>query len=402
MWWTRAAISVPKRAEKLTARGVQAIQAPGLHADGDGLYLKVTASGARSWVYRYQLRKQRRAMGLGSLDTCSLATARQRANDARQLVADGVDPIEARKRQAVPLPDRAFRAMAKAYVTAMTQGWKNAKHAKQWGSTLDRYVYPTIGKVDVADVDTDHVLAILSPIWTAKPETASRVRGRIEAVLDYARARGWRMAENPARWRGHLSTMLPARAKVRPVRHFPAMPYLELPAWWPRLQVQSGIGARALELAILTVVRSDNVRTMTWPEIDFDQRTWTIPADKMKSPRNHRVPLSDPAIDLLRKMWTIRTGDLVFPGRRKARPMSDMTMLSVLRDMDLSYTPHGFRSTFKDWAAETTQHADFVVEMALAHKIATKLEAAYRRGDLFEKRRKLMDDWATYVVTQPV
>ena len=389
--------SVPKQAEKLTARGVQAIATPGMHADGRGLYLLVSAAGNKSWIYRFQIRGRRRDMGLGPLDTCGLAEARRLAGDARQQVADGVDPIEVRKQAAAGEPGRTFQAVADAYVAIMSPAWKNAKHRQQWKSTLRRYAYPKIGDRPINAITTDDVLGVLEPVWTTYPETASRLRGRIEEILDHAKAKGERDGENPARWRRHLDKMLPSRSKIAPVVHLAAMPYRDLPAWWPYLQAQDGLGAKAVEFAILTACRSGEVRGMRWDEADLDARIWTAPADRMKSGREHRVPLSDPAVALIRKLATRRRGPLVFHGQRRDRPMSDMTLTATLRRMKTPYTVHGFRSTFRDWAAETTDHPDYVAEMALAHVIAGKVEAAYRRGDLFDKRRRLMEDWAKFI-----
>ena len=387
-------------ANKLTARGVKGIATPGMHPDGRGLYLLVAKSGAKSWIFRYQLNRRRREMGLGSLDTVSLARARDLADEKRKLVAAGIDPIEERDREAEAATEHPFRDVAKAYIQVMTPGWKSAKHCKQWESTLETYAYPVIGSLDVGAIGTEKVLEILKPIWTVKPETASRVRQRIESVLDYSTSQGWRSGENPARWRSHLVNLLAPKSKIRPVRHFPAMPYIQLPVWWPRLLVHDGRGARALEFTILTAARSHIVRFMPWTEVDFEDRSWMIPAERMKWPRDFRVPLSDAAIAVLRKQEAIRYCDLVFPGMKKRGAMSDMTMLKVLRDMGLDYTVHGFRSTFRDWVAEMTSHPSEVAEMALAHTIPSKTEQAYRRGELFDKRRALMDDWAGYV-TKP-
>jgi integrase len=394
---------MPKRAAGLTARKVETVKTPGMLADGNGLYLQVTATGAKTWIFRFQIAGRRREMGLGSVSTVSLADARQKALDAKKLVGAGIDPIEAKAAEAADqklATARAttFRQCAESYIEAMRPGWSNAKHADQWSNTLAAYAYPVLGDLPVAGVDTPLVLKALEPIWTTKTETASRVRGRIEAVLDYAKVRGYRTGENPARWKGHLDLILPAKAAVARVEHHPSLPYAEMPAFWPRLQLQDGMGARALELCILTATRTAEVLGARWEEIDLGTRTWTIPAGRMKAGAEHRVPLSDPALALLRKMATVRLSgcDLVFHGQRAGKPLSNMGMAMTLRRMKVDATPHGFRSTFRTWTEEQTHFPDAVAEAALAHTIDDKVKAAYQRGDLFEKRRKLMEAWAGF------
>jgi integrase len=294
-----------------------------------------------------------------------------------------------------------FRAVAETYMGANEAGWKNPKHRRQWSATLQSYVYPHMGSLPVAEIDTPHVLAALEPIWRSKPETASRVRGRIEVILDYARARKWRDGENPARWRGHLAQLLPARVKVAAVEHHAALPWREIGAFMVRLAEVDGMGALALRYAILTAARTGEVIGATWGEVDIRAGVWTIAAARMKAGREHRVPLTNATLAILADLARLRTTDdpaaPVFPGAKGARGLSNMSLLMTLRRMKRTdLTVHGFRSTFRDWAAETTGYPAEVVEMALAHAVGDKVEAAYRRGDLFQKRRRLMGEWATF------
>lgn len=392
---------MPRDAAGLTARKVETVREPGMYADGGGLYLQVTATGGKTWIYRFQIAGKRREMGLGSLAVLTLAAAREKALEARRDVQSGIDPIEARKASTARAALEAARLMtfedaATEYVRTHRAGWRNAKHAAQWTSTLRTYAYPILGKLPIADVDTGLVVKVLSPIWTEKPETAGRVRGRVESILDWARVQGHRTGENPARWRGHLDHILPSRRKVARPGHHASMAYGDVPKFFLRLQAHDGLGARALELAILTAGRTGEVLGARWDEIDFDRATWTVPADRMKAGREHRVPLSAPALALLRKLEAIRTGDFLFPGNRPGKPLSNMSMAMVLRRMKMDCTPHGFRASFRTWAAEMTAFPEPVVEMALAHTIEDKVVAAYQRGDLFDRRAKLMDAWAGY------
>lgn len=394
---------MPKKAAGLSARKVETIRTPGLFADGGGLYLQVTESGAKTWVYRFKLAGRRRDMGLGSLSTVSLAEARELAVDARKKAAVGIDPIEAKKAAAAAQAVEAaklttFKQCGEAFIDSMRAGWKNAKHASQWGATLEAYAYPTLGALPVDAIDTALVLKVLEPLWSTKTETASRLRGRLEAILDYAKVRGLRNGENPARWKGHLDHILPARGDVAKVRHHASLPYAAAPDFWPRLQLQDGLGARALEICILTATRSGEVLGARWDEVDLETGVWTIPPERMKAGAEHRVPLSAPALALLRKLVKVRRGEYVFPGHAdEKRPLSNMSMAMVLRRMDVDATVHGFRSTFRTWAAERTGYAHEVAEAALAHTIGDKVVAAYQRGDLFDKRRRLMDDWAKFL-----
>jgi integrase len=396
-----------KKAVGLTARQVETRKAPGLIADGGGLYLQIAPTGARTWIYRYQIVGRRRDMGLGSAAVFSLAEARDRARAARRMVADGIDPIDARRAAvAAKRVDAAktmtFAECAERYIAAHRAGWKNPKHAAQWPSTLATYVYPALASLPVHAVDTALVTRVIDPIWATKPETASRVRGRIEAVLDWATARGYRKGENPARWRGHLDNLLPARSKVRRVKHHAALPYAEVGAFMAELRQQEGVAARALEFAILTAARTGEVIGARRDEINMVERLWAIPGERMKAGKEHRVPLSAAALAIIETMSAIRSGDFVFPGGQLGRPLSNMALLMALRRMARdNLTAHGFRSTFRDWAAERTNFPSEVAEMALAHVVGDKVEAAYRRGDLFQKRRQLAEAWAKFCESPP-
>jgi integrase len=396
-----------RNAKPLSVKAVAQIDKPGWHAVGDGAYLQFSKKGTRSWLFRYKHNGKARAMGLGPFGLVSLAEAREKARQARKLLLDGIDPLDAKAaklRQAALEAAKAvtFKQAAERYIKSHAAGWRNPKHKAQWSATLATYAYPVFGNLAVADVDTTLVLKALEPIWATKPETASRVRGRIESVLDWAKVQGLREGENPARWRGHLDQALPARSKVRKVEHHAALPYVELPAFMIDLRKREGVAARALEFAILTAARTGEVLGATWDEIDFDNRLWTIPAERMKGKRDHRVPLSDRAVELLNGMPRAEGNPYVFPGAREGMPLSNMALLMMLRRMNRDdLTAHGFRSTFRDWAAETTDYPGELVEMALAHTVSSKTEAAYRRGDMLDKRRRLMDDWAGYCASEP-
>jgi integrase len=344
-------------------------------------------------------------MGLGPLTTLSLAQARTRAGEARLVLVDGLDPIEQRRlTRAQALIDAAgvvtFKRAAERYIQAHEATWHNAKHRAQWASTLRDYVYPVIGPLPVSAIDVGLVLQCIEPIWTSKPETAGRVRGRIEAVLDWAGARGYRPKENPARWQGNLSMLLPSRSRMGRIVHHPAMPYADIPAFMPTLRASGEVAAKCLEFVILTAARTSEATGARWSEFDLEQKVWTVPAERMKARREHRVPLSSRALEILEKMP--RTGDFVFSGRREKRPLSNMALLMFLRrNGHTDITVHGFRSSFRDWAAESTGFANEVAEMALAHVISNGVEAAYRRGDLFAKRRQLMTAWARHCETAP-
>lgn len=394
---------------RLTAAKVKREKAPGMYADGGGLYLQVRGATSRCWILRYTLDGRARYLGLGSADVISLADARARADDARRLLVDKIDPIEHRAaaRQAARRARAAvvtFREAATRYIAAHAPGWRNATHAKQWPATLEAHVYPILGPLPVQAIDTGLVVKVLEPIWLTIPETAGRVRGRVESVLDWAAARGYRQGDNPARWRGHLDHLLPSRASVRGVKHHAALPFLEIGAFFAALGARAGVAPRALAFTILTAARTSEALGASWAEIDLDAAVWTVPPERIKTKREHRVPLSPPALVLLRqiKAEQERAGAsaYVFPGDRPGQPLSNMALLGLLRRMGRSdVTTHGFRSTFRDWAAERTNFPREVAEMALAHAIGSKVEAAYRRGDLFKKRRQLMDAWGKYCGT---
>jgi len=358
----------------------------------------VRRNGSRAWVFRYAWQGRRREMGLGPLDTVSLAEARDKARDARQTVRDGKDPITVREERDATAP--TFAEAAAAYVEAHRAGWRNVKHAAQWESTLAAYAEPFIGSRSVDSIATEDVLEILTPLWTTKPETAARLRGRIERVLDWCRVRGYRHGDNPARWRGHLAALLPPRSRVRTVRHHRALPWSGAPAFMRDLKQRDGMAARALEFLILTAARSGEVRGARWSEVDVGTATWTVPAERMKAGREHRVPLSPRAMELLQALPTFEGTDLIFPSVRGG-PLSDMSLSAVTRRMKVDAVPHGFRSSFRDWAAESTAYPREVAEAALAHTIPDEVEAAYRRSDLFGKRRKLMAEWAAFLDRAP-
>jgi integrase len=409
------------RPGKLSALAFKRANKPGRYQDGGGLVLRVTDTGARSWLFRYELRGRERWMGLGSADTRTLAEARDLAREQRKLLADGVDPIDARERaEAAKRLEHArsitFNECAAAYIDAHKAGWRNAKHAAQWRATLDAYAAPTIGALPVADVDTGLVLKVLRPIWNEKPETATRVRGRLAAVLGWATAQGHRTGDNPARWRDHLAKLLPARTKVRRVVHHPALPYADVGAFLVELRKQGGTSARALEFLILTAARSGEVRGARWSELDpapapgadpaeLRAQTWTVPPERIKAGKLHRVPLSPQAVAVLRRMLPLRDakrGDWIFPGGKAGKPLSDAAMGAVLDRMGRSaIVPHGFRSTFRDWAAERTNFPRELAEAALAHQVGDETERAYQRGDLLEKRGRLMVAWAAYCDRAP-
>lgn len=399
---------MPKKARELTALEVQRIKTPGRNAVGGvaGLHLQVLPSGARIWVMRVVIGGKRRDMGLGGFPDVPLAAARERARAARESIANGIDPIAERQaKQSALIAQRAsaltFSECATQYIAAHESGWKNAKHAAQWRTTLDTYAAPIIGTLGVRDVALPHVLQVLEPIWKVKPETAARLRGRIESVLDWATVRGYREGQNPARWKGHLDKLLPARSKVAAVKHHEALPYAELGDFMAALRRQAGVSALALQFAILTAARSGEVRGAQWSEFDLKARVWTIPAARMKAGKEHRVPLSSAVIAVLGALPRFAESGFVFPNR-KGEALSDMSLTAVLRRMGKPVTAHGFRSTFRDWAGETTAYAREVIEHALAHQLKDKAEAAYQRGDLFDKRRRLMDDWAAFCEAAPL
>lgn len=374
---------------------------PGAYADDDGLYLKIGTTGAASWQYRYQINGKRRMMGLGSCANVGLAEAREKAADARKQVKQGIDPLEVKEAEQTAVKAKAttFRELATEYIADHRPGWRNAKHGQQWENTLAQYAFPKIGDKPIAEISTEDVLGILKKLWTEKPETASRLRNRIELVIDAGRAKGLSTAANPAAWRGHLDKLLPKRTKASKGHHA-AMDYRELPAFYKRLtEDRDSLSSVALQITILTACRTSEVLLADWSEFDLDNRMWTIPGERMKAGKPHRVPLTDAVLKLLQG---IKGEGYVFPGARQGRPLSNMAMTMVLRRLghpDL--TVHGFRSSFRDWCAEETHYPNIVAEQALAHTVGNAVEAAYRRGDLLDKRRALMADWATYCTTKP-
>ena len=388
--------------ERLSALTISRKLSRGYYADGGGLYLQVSPSGSKSWVFRYRDRGggRLREMGLGSFLAVFLAQARQEARRHRSALQEGLDPIEQRntsKAVSGTLAAKSFEECANAYISSHKSEWRNEKHAKQWSATIKAYAAPMFGTRRVAEINIELVLRVLEPIWATKPETASRLRGRIEAVLDWAKVRGYRVGDNPARWKGNLDKLLPKQKKAGKVKHHAALPFADLPNFIGALRQQKGIGAAALEFVILTASRTSEVIGATWSEINFETRVWSIGQERMKAGRAHRVPLTANAINILRRMEKIKDGEAVFPGQKPNSHLSNMTLLSILRKMGRpDLTTHGFRSTFRDWVSESTDFSREVAEMALAHTIDSKVEAAYRRGDLFEKRRILMQHWANY------
>ena len=385
---------------KLSTIALAQARRRGLYGDGGGLFLQVGVTGTKSWCFRWKQDGVQHVMGLGPLHTVSLAEARDKALECRKARLDGRDPIAERREQRMAQRiERAkavtFRECAARYIDSHKAGWRNAKHAAQWTATLKTYAFPVFGDLPVQSVDLGLVLKAVEPIWTAKPETASRLRGRIESVLGWATTRGYRAGDNPARWKDHLENLLPARAKVARVAHHAALPYAEIGAFVAELRQQQGIGAKALEFLILTASRSSEVLGARWGEVDLAARLWTVPAARMKAGKEHRVPLSDAALAILEGMPKVN--DFVFPGARGGG-LGQKSLLQVLHRMGRDgLTVHGFHSTFSDWCAERTAFPAEVREMALAHSVGDKVEAAYRRGDLFEKRRQLADGWARFI-----
>ena len=389
---------------RLTDRSVRALAAPGYQADGGGLYLQVSRSGTKSWIFRFTLNRRTRDMGLGPLSFLSLADARLRASEARLLVSQGIDPIAQMRAERGAAsksvdteeanPETSFRVFAEKFIDARIDDWKNEKHQAQWRSTLERYAYPVIGDMQLADIDTPDILRVLEPIWKEKSETASRVRGRIERVLAAASVRGLRAPNNPAAWAGHLREALPRKAPSKP---FTALSYRQIAAFLAQLRERDGVGSRALEFTILTATRSGEARGARWSEIDMDAKVWTVPAERMKAGRPHAIPLSDRALALLEELKPLRDlSGLVFPGLKAGKRLSDMTLTKLVRAMGFEVTVHGFRASFKTWAEQETEYPNVVIEAALAHIVGDKAERAYMRGDWLTKRQSLMDTWGEY------
>lgn len=413
--------NMPKKAQELSPLAVSRLAKPGYHFVGGvaGLVLQVLPSGGRSWVLRATVGTKRRDMSLGGFPDVTLADAREAARAARAKVRSGIDPIDEAQmaRSMLKLAQSnavSFERASLTYIETHEAGWRNVRHAQQWRNSLATHAYPVLGQVLVPDIELPQILAVLEPIWRIKIETATRVRGRIESVLDGATTKGYREGLNPARWKGHLCNLLPAAGKITEEKHFPALPVRDASAFILALRDETGTGARALEFGILTAARSGEIRGATWSEIDVDVAAWTIPAQRMKMKTAHRVPLSRAAVDLLAELPRVAGTDLLFVAPRGGE-LSDTTLNAVIKRMNegnsdrwidpkngRGVVQHGFRSTFRDWAAEQTNYPNHVVEMALAHAIGDKVEAAYRRGDLFEKRSAMMSDWAAFLVTPQV
>lgn len=389
-------------AHKLKPLAVDKLKKAGLHGDGAGLWLKVTEAGSKSWILRYTSGGRERWMGLGPYPDVSVAEAREKAAELRKQVRAGIDPLDEKHEQraisrAATARSVTFDWCAEQFIDAHKAGWRNPKHVDQWRNTIATYASPIIGKLSVDKVDTAHIMRIMEKdaLWTQKNETASRLRGRLENVMDWATVRKYRAGDNPARWKGHLDKLLPAKSKVQKNEHHAALPWPEIGTFMEAMRKVEGMGALALEFAILTAARSGEVRGATWTEIDIDSGMWIVPAERMKAKREHRVPLSKQALAVLTKAGT-KEG-LIFPGMKKETALSDMSLSAVLKRMARSdLTVHGFRSTFRDWCAESTNYPRDMAEMALAHTVGDKVEAAYRRGDMLDKRRHMMQAWADF------
>lgn len=390
---------------KLSVKKIDALTTVGNYGDGGGLWLQVSKWQTKSWVFRFTFDGKRREMGLGSCKNVSLADARMLAESFRRMVRDDTDPIEARKaertaKRAERMNIVTFPFCAEKYIEAHRHGWKNTKHAQQWTNTLTQYAYPVVGEMPIKNVDTALVLRILEPIWTTKTETASRIRSRLENVLDWATTRGYRSGDNPARWKGHLENLLPKPSKVKKVEHHAALPYIQMHTFMQALRQHDNISALALEFLVLTATRTSEVIAAAWDEINLNEMIWTIPANRMKAEKEHRIPLSNRCIEILNQAAIMRQSDFVFPGGKANKGLSNAAMDKLLQvTMRYECTVHGFRSTFRDWAGECTNYPRDLCEMALAHTIKDKAEAAYRRGDMLEKRRRMMDDWQKFCDT---
>ena len=398
---------MPKVARELSAIAVKRLTKPGLHAVGgvSGLQLQVTKTGARSWVLRTIIGAKRRDIGLGGYPDVTLAQARDKARDTKETIQQGIVPVAQRRAVRTALiaaqaTNKTFDECAEQFLIKKTTEFSNPKHATQWRNTLATYASPVIGKLPVEAVELPHILKILEPLWGEKTETATRLRGRIEAVLAYATVSKYRTGDNPARWQGNLDAVLPKPAKLKKVKHHKAIPWQEIGAFVESLRQRSGTGAKALEFTVLTAARSGEVRGALWDEIDLATKTWTIPAERMKTNKEHTVPLCDDALTLLESLPRFAGNELVFPGARGSI-LSDVALTKPIRAIGSDATAHGFRSTFRDWCAKSTNYPNEVAEMALAHTVSNAVERAYRRGDLLAKRVRLMADWCRYINTTP-
>ncbi|SHE22072.1 tyrosine-type recombinase/integrase [methanotrophic endosymbiont of Bathymodiolus puteoserpentis (Logatchev)] len=392
-----------KNVNKLSARKVASINKAGLYGDGMGLWLKVTKSGTKSWIFRYTQNKKTVDLGLGSIITVSLPEAREKALEYRQALQSGLNPKRIKQQAELKQKQEnngliSFEQCAHQYIAIHKDGWKNAKHAQQWTNTLKTYAFPIIGGLPVKDIDTALIMQVLSPIWTSKNETAGRIRGRIENILAWAAVHGYRSADNPAQWRGHLENLLAKPSKIKTVKHHTALPYSDMYEFIKALRAHHSTSAKALEFLILTATRTSEITGAQWEEIDLNQKVWTIPVERMKAGNEHRIPLSSRAVTIINEMVSIRQSDFVFAGGRIGKGLSNSAMDKLLQ-VTLGYdcTVHGFRSTFRDWSAECTNYPRDLCEMALAHTIKNKAEAAYRRGDMIEKRHKLAEDWLKFM-----
>ena len=394
-----------QRLQRLTALSIARAKTPGYFSDSGGLYLQVARAGSRSWIFRYSLAGKRREMGLGPYPAISLAEARDRAREARSLAKGGRDPIEARNAQRAHQRLEEARSITwdqavEQFLDAHERTWRNAKHRQQWRNTLTGYASPFIGNVSVASIGTPEVTKVLDTIWHEKPETASRVRGRIERVLDWAKVRGYREGDNPARWRGHLDKVFPKKSKIRRVEHHPAVAIDDAPAIYARLSEATGMAALALRFAILTAGRAGEILGAHWSEIDLREAIWTIPSARMKAGNAHRVTLSREALAVLKVAARYGVNDRVFPSSRRGLPISSNSLINALQAAGGGNgTVHGLRSTFRDWCSERTPVSREVSEMALAHTIGNHVEAAYRRGELLKKRMALMEHWSQFLLT---
>ena len=394
---------MPRKAAELPPLSINRLKEPGLWAVGGvaGLYLHVNARGARSWILRVVVGDKRRDMGLGGYPDIGVADARQKAREARLKIEQGVDPILLRKQakselMALQATDKTFEQAAGEYIKIHADSWSNDKHRKQWESTLAAYAFPVVGKLSLRHIRQEHILKILEPIWTTKTETATRVRGRMESILDWAKVKGLRSGENPAAWKGHLDHMLPAPTRLKKIEHLTAVPVREMPGFMVKLRQAAGIAAQALEFLILTAARSGEVRGITWEEVSLDDALWIVPAERMKMKKEHRVPLSNRAVDILKSQPRIDGNPLVFPAPRGSQ-MSDATMSAVLKRMNVDATVHGFRSSFRDWCGDYTNYPRDLAEQCLAHGADDPVEAAYRRCDALERRREIMNEWSKFI-----
>ncbi len=397
-----------RQINKLSDRGVKAEKKQGRYADGHGLYLQVSNSGSKSWLFRFMMDGKSRQMGLGSFGTVTLLEARDDALNCKKLLKDGVDPIQERdnrltKQKAANKAVLTFKESTEEYLKAHSASWKSVRHAKIWKSSIERYAYPELGSMPVNQIEREHIMRVLKPIWLNKTETAKKLRGRLETILDWATVQDFRKGENPARWRGHLDKLLPKPSEVYNVKHFAALPYQEINGFMNKLRKREALSALALRLIILTATRSGEARNAIWAEFNMEQAIWTIPAERMKAKKEHIIPLSKEALSIIQSLPHMAGNDYLFVGNRSGKPLSDVVFKKLMERMGVTgITTHGFRSTFRDWAAEQTSFPREVIEAALAHQLKDKAEAAYFRSNLLDKRRELMDKWGDYILLPPI